>query len=506
MSKSGAPLLCLALPHGATGLRFSSQSLDLGLAVDASDQLAVRGPLPPAVGLRASLSAARDARMAELALHFPLRLPQLSVFLTDTGVSAQTTRLHRRRPFRSDDRSYMHLEAFELAAGEPVSLSLARLAPALPLPVAARAGFALLLAGAATAFLIAPLRTPRAEPLPVSRRAAHAAAERIGARGAARSRRRFRHGQARRWGSCTDAQRAPRARRRAARRRARRARGSGSGAGSLRHRLSQLRCRDRAGGALLLAVRERARRHCPRSGDPSRVSEPALRAVGLAKRFGRSVALAGVDLELPQAVSLAVLGPNGAGKSTLLRLIAGLARPTSGSLSRRRHAGASPGGARSRGLHRPRVAALPLAHRAQNLLFAARLQQVEAAALRVEQLLESSGLARVADVPIAGFSRGMSQRLSIARGLIHDPPVLLLDEPFSGLDPRGATALAERLAALRAAGRTLVLVTHDPKRAVELADRAIVLAAGRVCFERCSGEGGAEALERAVLAAGDGAA
>jgi hypothetical protein len=178
-SDSGAPLLCLALPHGATGLRFSSQTLDLGLAVDASDQLAVRGPLPPGpsvFALRYHLPATHG--LADLALRFPLRLPQLSVFLTDTGVSAQTTRLHRRRPFRSDDRSYMHLEAFELAADEPVTLSLARLAPALPLPVAARAGFALLLAGAATAFLIAPLRSTRAEPPLVSRRAAHAAAER----------------------------------------------------------------------------------------------------------------------------------------------------------------------------------------------------------------------------------------------------------------------------------------------------------------------------------------
>ena len=139
----------------------------------------MRGPLPPGpsvFALRYHLPATHGS--ADLALQFPLRLPQLSVFLTDTGVSAQATRLHRRRPFRSDDRSYMHLEAFELAADEPVSLALARLAPPRPLPVAARAGFALLLAGAATAFLIAPLRTTRAEPPLVSRRAAHAAAER----------------------------------------------------------------------------------------------------------------------------------------------------------------------------------------------------------------------------------------------------------------------------------------------------------------------------------------
>ena len=113
--------------------------------------------------------------------------------------------------------------------------------------------------------------------------------------------------------------------------------------------------------------------------------------------------------------------------------------------------------------------------------------------------------ASLADLPIAGFSRGMSQRLAIARGLVHDPPLLLLDEPFTGLDPRAAAALAQRLAELRAAGRTLLLVTHDPQRAVELCDRAIVLAAGRVVFERGGSAGDANALERAVLAAGDSA-
>jgi ABC-type multidrug transport system ATPase subunit len=85
------------------------------------------------------------------------------------------------------------------------------------------------------------------------------------------------------------------------------------------------------------------------------------------------------------------------------------------------------------------------------------------------------------------FSRGMSQRLAIARGLVHDPFLLLLDEPFAGLDARAAARLAEQLAALHAAGRTLVLVTHDLKRAAELSDRAIVLAAGRVVFDSQGG-------------------
>ena len=234
------------------------------------------------------------------------------------------------------------------------------------------------------------------------------------------------------------------------------------------------------------------------------MSEPALRAVGLGKRFGRSLALAGIDLELAQGVSLAVLGPNGAGKSTLLRLIAGLARPTAGSLhvagapAHRREARARIGYIGHASLLYPSLSAR------ENLMFAARLQRVGEAEQRVERLLVSSGLAHVAELPVAGFSRGMSQRLSIARGLVHDPALLLLDEPFTGLDPRAAAALAERLAALRAAGRSLVLVTHDAQRAAALSDRAIVLAAGRVVFTG-AGADGAPALERAVLAASDAA-
>jgi hypothetical protein len=179
VSATGAPLLCLPLPPGAEGLRFGSETLALGLAPGGAGEIAVQGPLPPGPShlvLRYHLPV-RDGAAA-LPLRFPLRLPQLSVFVTDTGVRADATRLHRRRPFRSEDRSYMHLEAFQIEAGEPVDLSLARLAPHRPLPAAARGGFAVLLAALAAGFLIAPLRTASPEPAPVSPRAALAAAER----------------------------------------------------------------------------------------------------------------------------------------------------------------------------------------------------------------------------------------------------------------------------------------------------------------------------------------
>jgi len=187
VSAAGAPLVCLALPPGATGMRFSSQSLDLGLSLDAPDRLALRGPLPPGPSLFAlRYHLPVDDGRADLTLAFPLRLPLLSLFVTDTGVRADAERLHRRRPVRSEDRSYMHLEAFELAPDEPVTLALSRLEPRRPLPASARAGFALLLAGAAAAFLIAPLRSPGAEPPLESPEAARAASEREATLGALR--------------------------------------------------------------------------------------------------------------------------------------------------------------------------------------------------------------------------------------------------------------------------------------------------------------------------------
>ena len=236
------------------------------------------------------------------------------------------------------------------------------------------------------------------------------------------------------------------------------------------------------------------------------MSEPALRASGLGKRFGRSAALDGIDFELAAGASLALLGPNGAGKSTLLRLLAGLARPTSGSLRVAGMPAHLPAARRQVGFIGHASLLYPYLTARENLLFAARLHQVPDVDARVERWLERAGLSGVAALPVSHFSRGMSQRLAIARGLVHDPHLLLLDEPFAGLDARAANRLAEQLAALHAAGRTLVLVTHDLKRAAELSDRAIVLAAGRIAFDSEGRQAGAETLERALLAASDSAA
>jgi heme ABC exporter ATP-binding subunit CcmA len=236
------------------------------------------------------------------------------------------------------------------------------------------------------------------------------------------------------------------------------------------------------------------------------LSDPAGGAVaveGLAKRFGPVEALAGVDFAVPAGRVLAVLGPNGAGKSTLLRLLAGLARPSAG----RVRIGAVDVGDRRRmrgqvGYVGHATFLYPHLTVRENLLFAARLYGIAAPAARADALLAEQRLAALAGQPAGSLSRGQAQRLAIARGLVHDPPVVLLDEPFTGLDPTSADRLAERVRALAAAGRAVVLVTHDLAQAAALGDRALLLVRGRIAFDSGAEAPSPAALEAAWRAAG----
>jgi heme exporter protein A len=208
--------------------------------------------------------------------------------------------------------------------------------------------------------------------------------------------------------------------------------------------------------------------------------EPAIALRGLERRYGERVALRGVSVELVAGATLAVLGPNGAGKTTLLRVLAGLLRPHAGEA--RVLGAALPAEAwRLRG----RVGLLahePLVYREltarENLRYHARLHCLDAA--RVDAVLAAVGLERRADEPVRELSRGMVQRLATARAVLHEPPLLLLDEPRAGLDP----AAADRLEPLigRASGRTRVLVSHDAAGALAEADLALGLAQGRQAF------------------------
>jgi heme exporter protein A len=215
------------------------------------------------------------------------------------------------------------------------------------------------------------------------------------------------------------------------------------------------------------------------------VSEDSLALAGIGKTFGRHRALVDLSVSFASGEVAAVLGPNGAGKSTLLGILSTLVRPTTGHLSFggqlvTRHSlvrttigyvGHDPG------LYGDLTAR-------QNLQLFASLYGIPDAPERIEQMLERVALGDVRKDAIARtFSRGMQQRLALARALLHEPQILLFDEPSSALDPTGAAWLAEELARERAAGRLVVLVTHDLDAAAAVASHLVILRRGRVAFD-----------------------
>ena len=227
----------------------------------------------------------------------------------------------------------------------------------------------------------------------------------------------------------------------------------------------------------------------------------AVIARNLEKRFGSTMGLDGIDLDIPTGSTTAILGPNGAGKSTLLRLIAGLARPSGGTLE----VGGKPAHhqtARARvGFIGHATGLYPELTARENLIFAARLRGVPNAKTRIEEQLAEAGLTRAADRRTGDFSRGMAQRLSIAVGLIDEPEIVLLDEPFTGLDRAASDRLVERLMGLRQRDRTLVLVSHDVALAARLADAAVVLRRGRIAHRESGDRLDPNILENAYSAA-----
>jgi heme exporter protein A len=202
-----------------------------------------------------------------------------------------------------------------------------------------------------------------------------------------------------------------------------------------------------------------------------------IRLEGVERRYGERVALSGVSVHVEEGQTLLVLGPNGAGKTTLLRVLAGLLRPHGGE--------ASVLGAelpREAWKLRGKVGFLghePLLYREltprENLRFQARLYDV--APGRVDEVLAQVGMTERADDPVAELSRGMVQRVAAARAALHDPPLLLLDEPWAGLDP-GAVELLDPVIG-PSSGKTRVVVTHDVSRGLAEADVTLGLRDGR---------------------------
>ncbi len=208
-----------------------------------------------------------------------------------------------------------------------------------------------------------------------------------------------------------------------------------------------------------------------------------VHAENLGKAFGRSVVLRDVTLNVAAGETVAIFGPNGAGKSTMLRLLAGLTTPTEGSL---RLLGTDPaaGAVRGRiGLVAHQSFLYPDLTARENLVFYARMYGLDDVAARVETWLERVALVDVGDRPVRLFSRGMEQRLALARALIHDPDVVLLDEPWSGLDVAAADWLAALLRELHARSRTILVATHDFERGLAVATRVLIVHRGRVAWD-----------------------
>ncbi len=253
----------------------------------------------------------------------------------------------------------------------------------------------------------------------------------------------------------------------------------------------------------------------------------AIRCEGVTKAFGTRKAVDDLSLELPRGAFLSVFGPNGAGKTTLLRMIATLARPSAGRIEvegidakeepdrareaiglishnpmlypdltaeenlllyARLYGVRDPGarvielldavGLKHRRLDRVRTFSRGMTQREENLLLYARLYGVRDPGARVIELLDAVGLKHRRLDRVRTFSRGMTQRVSIARALVNDPAVVLLDEPYSGLDPHAIEVFDDLIASVRQ-DRTFVMVSHDLEKGLRLADHVLVMARGR---------------------------
>ena len=235
---------------------------------------------------------------------------------------------------------------------------------------------------------------------------------------------------------------------------------------------------------------------------------PPLQASSLVREYGGRRVVDGVDVEVAAGECLALFGPNGAGKTTLLRMMAGLLRPTAGSAQ---VAGLPVRGAEGRGrvglvTHGSMLYGALTA--LENVELAARLHGVPTPRQAALDALAAMRVADRAGVAARALSRGLQQRVSIARAIVHDPRAVLLDEPFTGLDDAGASALTEALTELSAHGAALLLVTHNVTEGLALAGRVAVMVAGRIVrtMSRSELEPRAFADEYRVLARGGASA
>ncbi len=206
---------------------------------------------------------------------------------------------------------------------------------------------------------------------------------------------------------------------------------------------------------------------------------------GLTKAFGPKKVLRGIDLDVGQGEFLTLVGPNGAGKTTLLRILATLSRATGGDaliggVSVAEHPAQV---RRSIGLVSHRTLLYDDLTAVENLQFYGRMYDVPNLNARIEEVLRQVNLYYRRHDAVRTYSRGMQQRLSIARAILHDPQVMLMDEPYTGLDVQATAMLRAVLQELAASGRTVIMTTHDLELGLEVADRVAILSGGRIGFQ-----------------------
>jgi heme exporter protein A len=212
------------------------------------------------------------------------------------------------------------------------------------------------------------------------------------------------------------------------------------------------------------------------------MSAAAVECAGIWKFYGDYPALRDISLEVPQGRCLALIGRNGAGKTTLLRILGGFSKPGKGQV----HIfGQSPRETDTRrriGFIGHGIAVYDELSALENLRLFARLYQLPDAERSAREWLERTGLERVRDGLVREFSRGMRQRLAVARAFLHGPSVLLMDEPFTALDDRAVAVLQTVVRDALAAGRTVIMSTHQLREAMELATDVALINRGRIAF------------------------
>ncbi len=210
-----------------------------------------------------------------------------------------------------------------------------------------------------------------------------------------------------------------------------------------------------------------------------------IRVRGLVKAFGFNAALRGVDLDVGEGEFVTVVGPNGAGKTTLLRVLATLSKPTAGrvEIAGRDVTRSGPQVRRLVGLVSHQTLLYPHLSAEDNLRFYGRLYGLDDLEARVDQVLQLVELAGRRTDLVRTFSRGMQQRLTIARAILHRPQVMFFDEPYTGLDQQAASVLSRILTDVAAAGRTVLLTTHNLERGLVGCDRVVILNRGKIVHQ-----------------------